>query len=158
MRYLVLLGIAAGLGLLGGCTSAEKSDVRQEVQGMRQQMANATESARQAAVNTALEGKIKTALSTRKGMDTKHLDVEANNGAVVLKGDVANREQAELAERVALETEGVSSVDNQLMVRVPAKSVAPATTEPGAATGDGTGTGGATGGGAGSGSGASRTP
>jgi hypothetical protein len=153
--------MAAGLGLLGGCTSTEKAEVRQEVQGMRQQMANATESARQSAANTALEGKVKTALSTRKGMETKHLDVEANNGAVVLKGDVASREQAEQAERVALETEGVISVDNQLMVRVPAKSVAPVTEPSGTVGGTGTSneTGGAMGGGtATDGSGASRTP
>ena len=149
MRYLVLLGMAAGLGLLGGCTSTDKAEVRQEVQGMRQQMAEATEGARLAAANTALEGKIKTALATRKGMETRHLNVEANSGAVVLKGDVASREQAETAERVAMETEGVSSVENQLMVRVPAKSLAPATpgeTDTGGKTTGETGSGAAGGG------------
>ncbi|MCC2671201.1 MAG: hypothetical protein K0Q72_3672 [Armatimonadetes bacterium] len=136
MRYLVLFGMVAGLGMLGGCTSAENANVRQEVQGMRQQVANATEGARQAAANTALEGKIKTALATRKGMETKHLDVEAIDGAVVLKGDVANREQAEVAERVAMETEGVISVDNQLMIRVPAKGAEPMLPGPAGAPSD----------------------
>lgn len=122
MRHWVALGLAAGVALLGGCTATERSGVRQDVQGMRQQMGSAAENARQAAENATLAGKVKTALGTRKGLDTPKTDinVDAKDGRVVLKGDVGTKEQAELAERAAMETEGVTSVDNQLMLRVPA--------------------------------------
>jgi len=123
MRHLVLLGLAAGVGLLGGCSQSERAEVRQEVRGMRQQVGNAAENARQATADATLSGKVKTALATRKGLDMPkpHINVDAKDGHVVLKGDVGNREQAELAERVAMEIEGVTAVDNQLMLRIPAK-------------------------------------
>jgi osmotically-inducible protein OsmY len=100
---------------------------------VRQEVGNAAENARQAAADAALAGKVKTALETRKGLEAPkpHLDVNAKDGHVVLKGDVSSREQAELAERVALETEGVNSVDNQLMLRVPAKGPGTPPTTPG---------------------------
>lgn len=126
MRHGAALGLALGVGLLGGCTASERAGVRQNVQGMRQEVG-------QAAADAALAGKVKTALSTRKGLETpkSHIDVEAKSGRVVLKGDVASREQAELAEQVALQTAGVNSVDNQLMLRIPAKTPgSPAGTQP----------------------------
>jgi osmotically-inducible protein OsmY len=123
MRHLVLLGLAAGVGLVGGCSQTDRAEVRQEVKGMRQQMRGAAENARQATADATLAGKVKTALATRKGLDMPkpHIDVDARDGHVVLKGDVGSRAQAELAERTAMETEGVNSVDNKLMLRVPAK-------------------------------------
>lgn len=132
MRHLVLLGLAAGVGLLGGCNQTDRAEVRQEVKGMRQQMQGAAENARQATADAALTGKVKTALATRKGLDMPkpHIDVDAKDGHVVLKGDVGNRQQAELAERVAMEIEGVTSVDNQLMLRIPAKGSASGATVP----------------------------
>jgi hypothetical protein len=123
MKSLLIAGMALSTALLAGCNSAEKSEVRQDVQGLRQQIGNAAENARRQAVNAGLEGKVKAALETRKGLDPRHIDVEARGSAVVLKGDVGDPAQADLAERVARETEGVETVDNQLMVRVPAKSL-----------------------------------
>jgi hyperosmotically inducible protein len=75
-----------------------------------------------AAANAALSAKVKTALLTRKGLDGANIQVEARGSAVTLQGDVVTREQAKLAEQVAKQTEGVQSVKNQLMLRVPAKA------------------------------------
>jgi osmotically-inducible protein OsmY len=99
---------------------------------MRQQVGNAAENARQATADATLSGKVKTALATRKGLDEPkpHINVDAKNGHVVLKGDVGSREQAELAERVAMEIEGVTAVDNQLMLRIPAKGPDAGTSTP----------------------------
>ena len=80
------------------------AQVDQRVQGARQELGQAAANAQQAAANAALEGKVNTALATRKGIDAKAIDVEANGGHVVLKGDVASREHADLAVRVAQET------------------------------------------------------
>ena len=64
---------------------------------------------------------MKTALLTRKGLDSTSINVEANGSVVTLKGDVVTRQQADIAEKVARETEGVTAVNNQLMRRIPAK-------------------------------------
>ncbi len=132
MTKTLLTGLAAlSLVTLGGCTAQDNAAVREDVQGVREQIRGAAENAQQAAANAALAGKIKSALETRKGLDADHIDVEVQSGVVTLKGDVASREQAELAERVTQATEGVQTVDNQLMVRVPAKEVPPSQTQTG---------------------------
>lgn len=124
MRKIYLTGLATlGLAVLGGCAAQDEAAVREDVQGVREQIRGAAENAQQAAANAALAGRIKSALKTRKGLDADHIDVDVQSGVVTLKGDVASREQAELAERVTLATEGVQTVDNQLMVRVPANEV-----------------------------------
>lgn len=132
MRRTMLIGMLAVGAVFGaGCTAREEAAVREDVRGVREQIRGAAENAQQAAENAALAGKVKTALATRKGMDTSDINVEAKNGVVVLKGDVASRQQAEEAEKVAMGTTGVQAVDNQLMVRVPASSL-PADRQPGA--------------------------
>ncbi|HEU4753129.1 MAG TPA: BON domain-containing protein [Armatimonadota bacterium] len=128
-----LLGVAAlatGLALTG-CT--QQNGVDQRVQGVRQELNQAAQNAQQAAANAALAAKVKTALDSRKGLDASKINVDAKSGTVLLKGDVNSRAEAEVAERVALETEGVNSVENQLAVRVPAKSLPPTTAPAGAA-------------------------
>lgn len=106
------------LALLAGCTPQQQAEVRERVRGIQ-------EETRQAAADAALATKVRTVLATRKGLDASRLQVEARGGHVILKGEVASREQAELAERAAMEVEGVQSVENQLTVRVPAKSLPP---------------------------------
>jgi hyperosmotically inducible protein len=121
MRTLTIIVAVMSLTVLSGCTPAEKAEVRQDARELGQQVEAAAENAQQEVENAALEAKVKTALSTRKGLDADEINVEARGAAVTLKGDVASREQAELAEQAARQTEGVSTVDNQLMLRVPAK-------------------------------------
>jgi hypothetical protein len=127
MRSILGTVALAALLLTGGCSQAQ---MEQRVQGARQELGQAAANAQQAAANQALEAKVKSALATRKGMDAKGINVEARNGHVVLKGDVAGREQADLAIRVTQETEGVTSVENQLTMRVPVNQMPPTTTQP----------------------------
>jgi osmotically-inducible protein OsmY len=125
MRYLLIVPLALSLALAAGCTREEKTEVREEARGIGQQLETAAENAREAAANAALEAKVKSALATRKGLDATEINVEARGTVVTLKGDVAARPQAELAEQVALETEGVTAVNNHLMLRVPATAPGP---------------------------------
>jgi osmotically-inducible protein OsmY len=131
MKQALLMACALGLSALAGCTQADKTQIRQDVKGVRQQIGSAAESAQQAAAETSLAAKVKAALGTRKGLNGSNIDVKVNGSAVTLTGDVASREQAEQAERVATETEGVGSVDNQLTMRIPA--ITPSTPAPRAA-------------------------
>jgi osmotically-inducible protein OsmY len=121
MRWLLIAEVALSLAVLGGCTRADKARVNEGAHDLGQQMRGVAENARQAAADTALAGKVKTALMTRKGLEGSQISVEAKNGVVTLKGDVATREQADIAEQVAKNTDGVTSVNNQLMLRIPAK-------------------------------------
>src|SRR5215212_2906797 len=101
MRPFLIAGLALSLALLGGCTRAEKARVNDGVQDLGQQVRGAAENAKQAAADASLAGKVKSALMTRKGMEASQINVEAKDGVVTLKGDVATREQAEQAEQVA---------------------------------------------------------
>jgi len=120
MNRIWTIALVGAVAAVSGCSQSERASVRQDVQGMRQQMGEAAHKARVAARNATAEAKIKNALESRKGLEAKGIDVEMRSGHVTLKGDVASREQAELAEKVTLETDGVTAVDNQLMLRVPA--------------------------------------
>jgi osmotically-inducible protein OsmY len=111
---------AVGLGLLAGCTQTDQARMQQNVQGARQELRQGVNQAQKAAADAALEGKVKQYLQSRKGLDARAINVEAKNGAVILKGDVASPEQARLAEQATGEVEGVQSVMSQLTMRVPA--------------------------------------
>ncbi|MFN3650734.1 MAG: BON domain-containing protein [Armatimonadota bacterium] len=132
MRILTTIGLALAVMGLAGCNQNRESQVDDQVAGFREQVQTATEQAQSAARNAALESKIKTVLLSRKGLNAKEIDVQAQGDRVVLKGDVADVAQARLAEETAMEVEGVTSVDNQLMIRVPATQVpvTPQTREP----------------------------
>src|SRR5690242_1845766 len=99
MKTLILLGVMLSLAALGGCTRAEKASVQQETRGLGQQVQNA-----------ALVAKVKTALATRKGLDATDIHVAAEGSMVTLTGDVSAREQATIAEQVAMGTAGVTAV------------------------------------------------
>lgn len=117
--------VATTLGLVG-CTPAQNNEVQQNVQGVGQEIKEGAGKAKEAIDNQTLEGKVKTVLTSRKGLEAKGIDVEAKDGVITLKGDVASPDQAQLAEQVAGEVEGVTSVVNQLTMRVPATGAAPA--------------------------------
>ena len=125
MKPLTIVGMALCLAMLGGCTQAEKTEVDRQAQGLGAQVENAAVHARQAVTDAALAAKVKTALSTRKSLDGTDIRVDAKGTVVTLKGDVNAREQAGQAEQVARGTTGVTSVVNQLMLRVPLKRAPP---------------------------------
>jgi len=57
---------------------------------------------------------VKLALLDKLGTDSLHVEVDANAGALTLKGTVEKRETRELAESVAKSVEGVKRVDNEV--------------------------------------------
>ena len=124
-RWILLMSATASVALLGGCSGPEQAQVEEQVQGARQEVGAAAVRVQDAAANAALSAKVKSALSLRKGMDTRAIDVDAQDGVVTLRGDVADAEQAALAQKIASETDGVRAVVNQLMVvtRTPARTM-----------------------------------
>ncbi len=116
---IVALGLA---GLSAGCQPAQQAEVRQDVRGVRESLDQAAESALNVAANATVASKVKATLGSWKGLDASAINVDVKDGLVILKGDVKQSEQADLAERVAIQVEGVQRVENQLTIRVPAKS------------------------------------
>jgi osmotically-inducible protein OsmY len=119
MKPSMILPVALCFALIGGCTRAEKQETDRQVQGLGVQVENAADKARKAVTDAALAAKVKTALSTRQGLEGADIDVAAKGTVVTLKGDVNWREQSKEAEQVARGTTGVTAVVNQLMLRVP---------------------------------------
>ena len=66
----------------------------------------------QADWTTALN--VKLALINKLGADSLHVEVDADAGAVTLKGTVDKRETRELAETIAKSVAGVKKVDNKV--------------------------------------------
>jgi osmotically-inducible protein OsmY len=115
MKTLAIAAAALSLALLGGCSRGEQAEVGRQAQGFGWKVERVAE-------NAALSAKVKAALATRKGLKGADIHVETNGSAVTLKGDVNTRAQATEAVQVAKGTAGVTSVNNQLMLRVPVKS------------------------------------
>lgn len=67
-----------------------------------------------AARNVALAARVKTRLVAAPDLGGIHIQVEAEEGHVILRGRVASSENRSEAEKIALRTKGVTSVDNQL--------------------------------------------
>jgi hypothetical protein len=133
VKKLFVAGALCGLLSAAGCRTTPNAPVNEQVQGVRQTLDQAGEKVRAAASNASLAGSVKSALDSRKGLETRGIKVDVKGDVVTLTGDVTGREQAEMAEQVARETKGVAAVNNQLTVRVPAKSLPPgpaATSEP----------------------------
>jgi hyperosmotically inducible periplasmic protein len=65
--------------------------------------------------DVVMTGKVKNALITSK-VDTRNLNVDTKEGAVILRGSVPTASQKTLAEKVAKQVSGVKSVKNALTV------------------------------------------
>jgi osmotically-inducible protein OsmY len=62
------------------------------------------------------EGSIWTAFVLNRHLSPFKIDVHVEQGTAVLKGKVENQVDRELAERIALDTQGIQKVDNQLEI------------------------------------------
>lgn len=60
--------------------------------------------------------RVKFALLASESTDGLDIDVDTKNGTVSLAGSVASKQESELAERIARNTEGVTEVENRLKV------------------------------------------
>jgi hyperosmotically inducible protein len=77
---------------------------------------------KRAITDTAITVKVKTALHNDKEVGDRDIHVDTTAGVVTLAGQVPSRSTAERAEQVAMQTEGVKSVSNQLTVNATASS------------------------------------
>jgi hyperosmotically inducible protein len=64
-----------------------------------------------------ITAKVKTALLADPDIKGLHVDVDTRHGVVTLTGDVGKAANLDRAARIARDTSGVKSVDNQLVVK-----------------------------------------
>jgi len=67
--------------------------------------------------DSVITGKVKTALLRDRDIKSLGISVETNDGEVTLRGTVEDKRQAQRAEKIAQEIEGVRNVTSQLAVR-----------------------------------------
>ena len=78
-------------------------------------------SAAQIAEDGAITTRVKTRFVGDKYVDALAIDVDTREGVVTLNGAVATRFQREQAEKLARDVSGVERVNNQILVRPPAR-------------------------------------
>lgn len=113
IRAASITAILLALTAAPGCTPQQE----QNVQTGFQQTGTAIKTG---ARNAVLEGKVKSALATRSALKGVDIDVEANGSVVSLNGIVQSRDQSAMAEEVAVGTDGVTEVQNNLQMTIPA--------------------------------------
>ena len=69
------------------------------------------------ATDSMITSKVKAKLLGDEGLKSFKVSVETHDGVVLLSGFVATEEQINLAEKVAMETEGVKSVKNNIVLK-----------------------------------------
>ncbi|WP_255988710.1 BON domain-containing protein [Chitinolyticbacter albus] len=79
--------------------------------------ASGTRAVADAVDNAGLTTKVKAALADQVSLKTLAIDVDSDNGAVTLTGDVESEAQRTQAETAVRTVEGVTSVNNRLTVK-----------------------------------------
>ena len=128
-RKLVPLALLAGLAV-AACDRSEQEKARSEAawrdakqtaakaaEDVKQKTKEAGETTKQIVEDTAVTAKVRTALLAERNVKSADIAVETFQGKVILRGNVRDRNQAELAGQVAKSVDGVKAVDNRLTVK-----------------------------------------
>jgi len=102
--------LLVALALLAiGCNAQDKTDLQRDATQLGQ-------TAKRAATNATVAGKVETALALRKGVDVKTLHIEADGSTVTISGHVDSALQKQSVLDVANETVGVDRVIDKINV------------------------------------------
>lgn len=121
-QYIVGVVILSGAAL-AACSNPESGpaetagqNLDQAAQTAGEVIGDAADQVGQAIGDTAITAKIKTAILAEPGLKVMQIDVETTNGVVMLTGTVDSRSDRDMAGLIAMDTDGVKAVDNQLTV------------------------------------------
>ena len=96
-------------------TYAEEPAIQQKIEAMSQDTKRYFN-------NGLREGKIETALLFNENLNSFTIDVEVTDSKAMLRGNVSNGVEKELAEEIALSVAGIEEVDNLLLISEDAKA------------------------------------
>ena len=108
------LSAAAALALAACSSDGNKSSTSSSSGGTS---GSATSDISQAAKDSTLTAKVKSALAADVGLSTLKIDVDSAGSTVTLKGTVDSADKKQRAEEVARKVDGVATVRNQLQVK-----------------------------------------
>lgn len=106
-------------------TAEMKQDIKEATAEIKQDIKEATAKAKDSEVtrdikeasgDALITAKVKTALIKEPGLSAMKIDVDTANGIVTLKGTVDSIDKSSRARELASTVDGVSSVDNRLIV------------------------------------------
>ena len=120
--------VALSMLAMVGCSEAERSEAEAESREAASEVERAAEDAADYTEERAEEAgqyiddatitaRVKTALMEADQLDAMEINIETIDATVVLNGVVATDEEADLAEQLAEEIEGVEGVENDIEVR-----------------------------------------
>lgn len=93
-----------------------KREARETGAQAKESLKEVGETAGQVAGDAAITAKVMGALHAEKNVRSRHIEVETFQGKVVLKGNVPDRAQAQLAGDIARSVDGVKAVENRIAV------------------------------------------
>jgi hypothetical protein len=119
---LLCLASVAGCGERSAETAGRKIDQTTEkaenkMNNAQAQLKEGADKAEATVSDAALTAKIKGALIGEPGVKAMQINVDTSNGKVILSGTVSSPQEAEKAQQIAQQVEGVQSVENHLVVK-----------------------------------------
>ena len=105
---------AATSGTVGEVDTSEARETGAEI---GEAVAEGANEAQRAAADGAVTAKIKSKMALDDNVTAANIDVDTNGSVVTLTGRVANEAERARAVQLAKETDGVTSVNDQLTVR-----------------------------------------
>lgn len=112
----VILVLAAGVGACTRQTSEPPAEATRDTAPPATEPRETAREAGRATSDAWITTKIQSQFFGDRVVKARDIDVSTNNGTVTLMGRVDSTEEKSRAEQVAMQTEGVRSVDNQLVV------------------------------------------
>ena len=115
----LVAAIACAATGLSACNRSENSPGQQMKQGAQQigqGMKQAGSDVMQSASDSAITATIKSKIAANQGLATFQIHVTTEHGVVTLSGNVDSAAQKELAGNTARDTDGVKTVNNELVV------------------------------------------
>lgn len=121
MKTLTLLAASLTLAAAAGCSKPPQPKTDASVGPSSPSTSSSSEKKlvseeRISASDAALTEKVKLALANEAGLKTLKLDVDANSGVVIVRGQVANDETKQRIQEVTQAVPGVTWVQNQVSV------------------------------------------
>ena len=113
-----VLFAASTLLVLGACNQADRQEVRSDTaratDTVKNDVSNMATNAGNAIDDATLTTKVKAALLADELVKGTQIDVDSSNGTVTLNGAVSTPTHKQRAEQLALNVEGVRTVQNKL--------------------------------------------
>lgn len=106
--------LAASIDGVSEVENALRVDELEALEASEDETTHGARRFRQSIDDATLTARIKTELLVDSGTAALGIDVDVENGVVMLSGSVSSEQERALAEQIAENTAGVSSVDNRL--------------------------------------------